>query len=84
MLVPAPYKAPEKNAKQKKGKEAKGGPRHKGSSDTMSGETEALSSHEGDEEEEEEEVEIDSPIRGRRRRGQPPKTRRGSRPKEGR
>ena len=67
MLVPAPYQAPEKKAKKKKGKEAKGGPRHKGPSDTVSGETEALSSHEGDEEEEEEEAESDAPLRGRKK-----------------
>ena len=54
MLVPAPYQAPEKKTK-KKGKEAKNGPRSKGPSDTMSEESEALSSHEGDEDEKEEE-----------------------------
>ena len=53
MLVPAPYKAPEKKAK-KKSKEAKGGLRRKGASDRVFGETEALSSHEGDEDEKEE------------------------------
>nr|XP_040258564.1 neurofilament medium polypeptide-like [Aegilops tauschii subsp. strangulata] len=70
MLVPASYQVPEKKAKKKKGKEAKGGPHHKGPSDTVSGETEALSSHEGDEEEEEEEeeVESDSPHKGRKKR----------------
>ena len=67
MLVPAPYQAPDKKAK-KKGKEAKGGPRHKGPSDTMSGETEALSSHEGDDDEEEEEAESDSPLKGRKKK----------------
>ena len=51
MLVPAPYQAPEKKAK-KKSKEAKGGLRRKGTSDAVSRETEALSSHEGDEDEE--------------------------------
>ena len=54
MLVPAPYQAQEKKAK-KKGKEAKSGLRHKGTSDAVSGDTKALSSHEGDEDEEEEE-----------------------------
>jgi hypothetical protein len=63
MLVPAPYQAPEKKAK-KKGKEAKGGLRRKGTSDAVSGETEAHSSHEGDEDEEEEEAESGSPLKG--------------------
>ena len=48
MLVLAPYQVPEKKAK-KKSKEAKGGLRRKGTSDTVSGETKAHSSHEGDE-----------------------------------
>ena len=56
MLVPAPYQAPEKKAK-KKGKEARSGLRRKGTSDVASGDTEALSSREGDEYEEEEEEE---------------------------
>ena len=68
MLVPAPYQAPEKKAKKKKGKEAKGGPRHKGPSDAVSGETKALSSHEGDKEEDEVEAESDSPHKGRKKR----------------
>ena len=69
MLVPVPYQAPEKKAKKKKGEEAKGGPRHMGPSDAMSGETEAPSSHKGDEEEEEEEeVESDSPYKGRKKK----------------
>ena len=59
MLVPAPYQAPEKKAK-KKGKEAKGGLRRKGTSDAVSGDTEALSSHEGDEDDKEEEEESNS------------------------
>ena len=42
-----PYQALKKNAK-KKSKEAKGGLRRKGTSDAMSRETEAPSSHEGD------------------------------------
>ena len=68
MLVPVPYQAPEKKAKKKKGKEAKGAPRHKGPSDIVYGETEALSSHDGDDEEEEEEVESDSPHKGRKKK----------------
>ena len=69
MLVPAPYQAPEKKAK-KKGKEAKGGLRRKGTSDAVSGETEAPSSHEGDEDEEEEEEESNSPLKGgKKKRG---------------
>ena len=72
MLVPAPYQAPEKKAK-KKGKEARSGLRHKGTLDTASGNTEALSSHEGDEDEEEEE-ESDSPLKGGRRNGRLPWT----------
>src|SRR6266536_3241437 len=67
MLVPAPYQAPEKKAK-KKGKEAKSGLRRKGTSDVMSGETEAPSSHEGDEDEEEEEEESASPSKGRKKK----------------
>ena len=67
MLVPAPYQAPEKKAK-KKSKETKGGLRCKGISDAVSGETEALSSHEGDEDEEEEEAERDSPLKGRKKK----------------
>ena len=83
MLVPVPYQAPEKKGK-KKAKEAKGGPRRRGPSDTVSGETEILSSHEGDEEEEEEEeAESDSPSRGGGRRVLPSKTRRGRCRKEG-
>ena len=65
MLVPVPYQAPEKKAK-KKSKEAKGGLRRKGTLDAASGETEAPSSHEGDEDEEEEE-ETDSPLKGRKK-----------------
>nr|XP_020193945.1 mitotic apparatus protein p62-like [Aegilops tauschii subsp. strangulata] len=62
MLVPAPYKAPEKKAK-KKVKEVKGGPRPKGPSDTVSGETDSYSS-----EDEEEEEESDSPFKGKGRK----------------
>ena len=60
MLVPVPYQAPEKKAK-KKGKEAKGGLHRKGTSDAVSGDIEAPSSHEGDEDEEEEEGEEEAP-----------------------
>ena len=67
MLVPAPYQAPEKKAK-KKGKEAKSGPCHKGPSDAMSEDSEALSSHEGDEDEKEEEEESNSSPKGRRKK----------------
>jgi hypothetical protein len=66
MLVPAPYQAPEKKAK-KKSKEAENGPHHKGTSDAMSGGTEAPSSHEGDEDEEEEEEEDNPPPKGKKR-----------------
>ena len=68
-------------AKKKKGKEAKDGLRRKGTSDAVSGETKVLSSHEGDEDEEEEEAESDSPLKGRRRKGRPPQTRRRRRPR---
>ena len=56
MLVPAPYKAPEKKAK-KKAKGAKSGPHRKGTSDATSEDDEAHSSipEENDEEEGEEE-----------------------------
>nr|XP_040246122.1 uncharacterized protein LOC120965041 [Aegilops tauschii subsp. strangulata] len=67
MLVPVPYQASEKKAK-KKGKEAKGGLRRKDTSDAVSGETEAHSSHEGDEDEEKEEAESDSPLKGKKKK----------------
>ena len=54
MPAPVPYQAPEKKTKKKR-REAKGGPRCKGTPNAMSGETEIPSSHEGDEDEEEEE-----------------------------
>ena len=73
MLVPARYQAPEKKAK-KKGKEAKGGLRRKGTSDAVSGETETHSSHEGGEDEEEKEAESGSSLKGEERKGQPPQT----------
>ena len=50
MLVPAPYQAPEKKAK-KKGKETRSGVCRKGSSDAMSEDSEASSSHDKDVEE---------------------------------
>nr|XP_040258366.1 uncharacterized abhydrolase domain-containing protein DDB_G0269086-like [Aegilops tauschii subsp. strangulata] len=77
MLVSAPYQAP-----KKKGKEGKSGPRHKGSSDAMSGETEAPSSHEGDKEEEEE-VESDSPCKGMKKKRAASKDPKGEAPKRG-
>ena len=67
MLVPTLYQAPEKKAK-KKSKEAKGGLHRKGTSDPMFGETEAPSSHEGDEDEEDEEAKSDSPLKGRKKK----------------
>ena len=72
MLAPAPYQAPEKNAK-KKGKEARGGLRRKGASDAVSRDTGALSSHEGDEDKEEEE-ESNYPLKGERIKGGLPRT----------
>ena len=63
MLVPTPYQAPEKKAK-KKGKEDKSGLHRKGTSDVVSEDTEALSSHEGDDDEQEEEEESNSPLKG--------------------
>ena len=79
MLVLAPYQAPEK-----KGKEPKGGPRRRGSSNAVSGETEIVSSHEGDEdEEEEEEVESDSPLKWRRKKRMTSENPEGAAPKRG-
>ena len=51
------------NVYKKKGKEARSGHRRKGTSDAASRNTEAPSSHEGDEDEEEEE-ESNSPLKG--------------------
>ena len=82
MLVPAPYQAPEKKSK-KKGKEAKSGLRRKGTSDDMSGETEAPSSHEGDEDEEEEEEESNSPLKRRKKKMGGLRRRRGGGVQEG-
>nr|XP_020167563.1 uncharacterized protein DDB_G0286299-like [Aegilops tauschii subsp. strangulata] len=60
MLVPAPYQVPVKKDK-KKNKEAESGLHHEGTSDAMSGGSEAPSSHEGDENEDEEEEEEGNP-----------------------
>nr|XP_020181379.1 uncharacterized protein LOC109767039 [Aegilops tauschii subsp. strangulata] len=59
--------APKKKAK-KESNEAKGGLRHKGTSDAVFVETKAPCSHEGDEDEEEEEAESDSPLKGRKKK----------------
>ena len=56
MLVPTPYKAPEKKAK-KKAKGAKSGPHRKGALDVTSEDAEAHSSVPEDDDEEEEEEE---------------------------
>ena len=56
MLVPAPYKVPEKKAK-KKAKGTKGGLRCKGASNAMSEDADSHSSISEDDEEEEEEEE---------------------------
>ena len=69
MLVPAPYKAPEKKAK-KKDKGAKSGPRRKGASGVTSKDEEAHSSvPEDDDEEEEEEKKNPPPEEGNKKRG---------------
>ena len=60
MLMPAPYKAPEKKTK-KKAKGAKSGPRRKGTSDATSEDDEAHSSIPEDNDEEEEEEENNPP-----------------------
>ena len=65
MLVPVPYQAPEKKAK-KKAKGARGGLRHKGTSDMTSEDIETQSTPAtDDEEEEEEEEESNSPCEGK-------------------
>ena len=63
MLVPAPYKAPEKKAKG-----AKSGPRRKGTSDVTSEDDEAHSSVPEDNDEEEEEEEENNPPPEERRK----------------
>ena len=67
MLVPAPYKAPEKKAK-KKGQEARSGLRRKGTSDATSEDAET---HSSPAENDEEEEESNSPPEGGRRKGRP-------------
>ena len=64
MLVPAPYKAPEKKAK-KKAKGVRSGPCHKGASDMLSEDKTHSSTAEDDDEEEEE---ITSPPDGGRKK----------------
>ena len=59
MLVPTPYQAPAKRDKKKKRK------REEGTSDTVSGEVDAQSSHEDDNDDEEEEE--DPPRKGKKR-----------------
>ena len=63
-----PYQAPENKAK-KKGKEVRSGLRRKGTSDISSEATEALSSHDEDEEEVDE---SNSPLKGGRIKGELP------------
>ena len=65
MLVPVPYQALEKKAK-KKSKEAKGGLRHKGTSDVTSEDAETHSSPATDDDEEEEKS--NSPPEGGRKK----------------
>ena len=63
MLVPAPYRLPEKKAKG-----AKGGPHHKGASDVTSEDEVTLSSTAKDDEEEEEEENNPPPNEGKKKR----------------
>ena len=67
MLVPVPYKAPEKKSK-KKAKGAKSGPRRKGTSGVTSEDDEAHSSVPEDNEKEEEEEEENNPPPEERRK----------------
>ena len=67
MLVPAPYKAPEKKAK-KKAMGAKSAPHRKGTSDVTSEDDEAHSSVPEDNDEEEEEEENNPPPEERRKK----------------
>ena len=60
MLVPAPYKAPKKKA-EKEAKKTRGGLRRRGTSDTISEDSDARSSSEEEEEEQ-------SLVRGRKKR----------------
>ena len=65
MLVPAPYKAPKKKA-EKEAKKTRGSLRRRGTSDTISEDSDARSSF--GEVEEEEEEEDQSSVRGRKKR----------------
>ena len=67
MLVPAPYKAPEKKAK-KKAKGIWSGPRRKGASDVPSEDKTHSSAAKDEEEDEEAEEESDSPPDGGRKK----------------
>ena len=80
MLVPAPYKAPEKKAKKRE-KGAKSGPHRKGTSDMTSEDDEAHSSVPEDNDEEEE-GKTTLPLR-RRRRGRLRHIRRRTHPRRG-
>ena len=82
MLVPTPYKAPEKKAK-KKAKGAKSGPRRKGTSDATFEDEAHSSVPEDDNEEEEEEEEEKNPPPKEKKRGAPRIWRR-ERPRRGR
>lgn len=79
MLVPAPYKAPEKKA-MGKAKGVRSGPCRKVTLDVMSIDKTCSSIVEDDEEEEEE---SDSPPDGGERRGRPPQSWRRRRPRRG-
>ena len=76
MLVPAPYQAPEKKAK-----ETRSGLRRKGISDMTS---EDAKTHSSAAEEEKEAEERNSPLRGEGRKGRPPRIWRQRRPRRGR
>ena len=65
MLVPAPYRLPEKKAK-KKAKGAKGGPRRKGASDVTSEDEVTISSADGDDDDDEEEENNPPPNEGKK------------------
>ena len=79
MLVPAPYKAPEKKATGK-AKGVRSGPRRKGASDATSEDKTYSFVAEDDDGEEEE---SDSPPDGGGRRGRPPQFWRRRRPRRG-
>ena len=84
MLVPAPYKAPEKKAK-KKAKGAKSSLRRKGTSDVASEDDETHSSvpEDNDEEEEEEEEENKPPPEERKKKRAAPTRLEAETPKKG-